>query len=375
MLGYHVPAPDEAMLVSGGKTKEGASPFKVITGRGAWVLPVFRKVDYLSLKMGQAVVSENCVSQQGIELRIRAVIAFKVAGDEASIVNAAHRFLSNQDHMSALVGEIFSGHLRSIVGSMTVEEIVRERQKLATEVLDGSKAEMAKTGLIVDSFQIQSVDDGDAGYIAAMAAPHNAAIQREAKIAQAEADRLAAEAEQSSARQQAEYLRETEVAKAANQAEVDKAHAISEQAGPLQRARAEQETIAELTALARKRAEQREEELVSEVVKPAEASARKTAIEAEANAERIRIEAEAAQTANRVTLDRMMIEQLPEVAGRIASSLEGANVNVFNGADGVGEIVSGLASQGVTIFDAVRSTLEQRGSAERIGNGRQEDQG
>ena len=64
-----------------------------------------------------------------------------------------------------LTGRIFAGHLRSIIGSMTVEEIVTERQKLATEVLDGSKAEMAKIGLTVDSLQIQSIDDMGAGYI------------------------------------------------------------------------------------------------------------------------------------------------------------------------------------------------------------------
>ena len=111
--------------------------------------------------------------------------------------------------MSILTGRIFAGHLRSIIGSMTVEEIVTERQKLATEVLDGSKAEMAKIGLTVDSLQIQSIDDMNTGYIDAMAAPHNAAIQRQAQIAQAQANQAAAEAEQESQRNQAEYARQT----------------------------------------------------------------------------------------------------------------------------------------------------------------------
>ncbi len=70
--------------------------------------------------------------------------------------DAAQRCLSDQDQMTALTGRIFAGHLRSIIGSMTVEQIVRERQTLATEVLDGSKREMAKIGLAVDSMQIQS---------------------------------------------------------------------------------------------------------------------------------------------------------------------------------------------------------------------------
>src|SRR5260370_6381978 len=102
-------------------------------------------------------VNEVCVTKQGISLNVKAVIAFKVGNDAESIVNAAQRFLSDQDQMSVLAGRIFAGHLRSIIGSMTVEEIVTERQKLDTEVLDGSQAEMVKMGLIVYSLQIQTI--------------------------------------------------------------------------------------------------------------------------------------------------------------------------------------------------------------------------
>src|SRR5271156_4682225 len=214
MFGYRVPAPDEAMLISGGKYGMKGSPFRVAIGHGAFVTPITRKVRYLTLSMQEAEVAETCVTKQGISLNIRSVIAFKVGNDEESIVNAAQRFLSDQDQMSVLAGRIFAGHLRSIVGSMTVEEIVTERQKLATEVLDGSKGEMVKMGLIVDSLQIQSIDDLGSGYIDAMAAPHNAAIQRQAKIAQAQANQAAAEAEQESQRKQAEYQRKTAIVRA-----------------------------------------------------------------------------------------------------------------------------------------------------------------
>src|SRR5258707_10117072 len=213
MFGYRVPAPDEAMLISGGR-RAGGAPFRVVTGHGAFVMPVFRKVRYLSLSMFEAEVAETCVTRQGIALNVRAVIAFKVGNDEESIVNAAQRFLSDQSQMSVLTGRIFSGHLRSIIGSMTVEEIVTERQKLASEVLDGSKEEMAKIGLTVDALQIQSIDDMGLGYIAAMAAPHNASIQQAAKIAQSKAEQAAAEAQQASVRAQAEYVRQTEVVQA-----------------------------------------------------------------------------------------------------------------------------------------------------------------
>src|SRR6202142_3444390 len=147
MFGYRVSAPDEAMLISGGKHGMKGSPFRVVIGHGAFVTPITRKVRYLTLSMQEAEVAETCVTKQGISLNVRSVIAFKVGNDEESIVNAGQRFLSDKDQMTILTGRIFAGHLRSIIGSMTVEEIVTERQKLATEGLDGAKAEMVSIGV------------------------------------------------------------------------------------------------------------------------------------------------------------------------------------------------------------------------------------
>src|SRR6266566_1460716 len=356
MFGYRVPAPDEAMLISGRGGGPQGAPFRVIIGHGAFVTPVFRKVRYLTLSMQEAEVAETCVTKQGISLNVRSVIAFKVGNDEESIVNAGQRFLSDQDQMSVLTGRIFAGHLRSIIGSMTVEELVTERQKLATEVLDGSKTEMATIGLIVDSLQIQSIDDMGAGYIAAMAAPNNAAIQRQAKIAQAQADQAAA-AQQASARKQAEFARETSVVQAQYKAEIDRAQAEAAQAGPLAQANATRAVIAAQAELAQQQAELRQQQLVSEVVKPAEAEAERVRIIAKADAERTRIQAEAAASNNRVALDQLLINQLPLIVKEAAAGLAGANVSVLNGADGLGEIAAGLVSQGLTILDSVRKGM------------------
>ncbi len=357
MFGYHVPAPDQAMLISGGRVGRQGTPFRVVTGHGAFVLPIFRKVRFLTLSMEEAEVAEACVTKQGIALNVRAVIAFKVGNDDESIVNAGQRFLSDQDQMSILTGRIFSGHLRSIVGSMTVEEIVTERQKLATEVLDGSKEEMAKIGLSVDSLQIQSIDDMKLGYIAAMAAPHNAVIQQKAQIAQAQANQLAAQAEQESQRQQAEYARQTSIVQAQYKAEVDKAQAEAAQAGPLAQAQAQRQVIAAQTELAQRGAELRQQQLVSEVVRPAEAEAEKVRILAEAEAQRMRIQAAAAASNNRVALDQLLISQLPEIVREASHGLAGANVNILNGSDGLGEIAAGLVSQGMSILDMVRKGM------------------
>jgi flotillin len=372
MLGYRVPAPDEAMLVSGGRYGLREAPFRVVTGHGAFVMPGFRKARYLTLSMQEAEVSETCVTKQGISLNVRAVIAFKVGNDSESIVNAGQRFLSDQDQMSILTGRIFAGHLRSIIGSMTVEEIVTERQKLATEVLDGSKGEMATIGLTVDSLQIQSIDDMGAGYIAAMAAPNNAAIQRQAKIAQAAADQAAAEAQQASIRKQAEYARQTSVVQAQYKAEIDKAQAEAAQAGPLAQAGAQRAVIAAQAELAQHQAELRQQQLVSEVIRPAQAEAEKVKILAIADAERTRIAAEAAASNNRVALDQLLIAQLPQIVKEAAIGLSGANVSVLNGADGLGEIAAGLVSQGLTILESVRKGVgvpPVNGEASALSNG------
>ena len=334
MLGYRVPAPDAAMLISGGRGR-GDAPFRVVTGHGAFIMPFFRKVRFLTLAMCESEVAEKCVTQQGITLNVRAVIAFKVGNDEQSIVSAAQRFLSDQNQMSVLTGRIFSGHLRSIIGSMTVEQIIQERQKLATEILDGSKEEMAKIGLTVDALQIQSIDDGSLGYILAMSAPHNAAIQRKAQIAQAKANQASAEAEQESQRNQAEFARQTAVVQAQYKAEVDRAQAQAAQAGPLAEAQAQREVLQMRTELAERAAELRQQELVAEVVKPAEAEAERVRILAVADAEKMKIEAEAAASHNRVALDRMLIDQLPEIVKQAAQGLAGANLTVLNGASGL----------------------------------------
>jgi flotillin len=358
MFFYRVPAPDEAMLISGGKVRgESNAPFRVVTGRGAFVMPFFRKVRFLSLHMAEAEITETCVTKQAITLKVRAVIAFKVGNDTESIVNAGQRFLSDQRQMEDLTGRIFSGHLRSIVGAMTVEEIITERQKLALEVLDASATEMARIGLTIDSLQIQSIDDLDLGYISALSAPHNAAVQREAQIAQARANQAAAEAEQESKRKQAEYSRQTSIVQAQYKAEIDRAQAEAAQSGPLAQATATQEVINARTELAQREASLREQQLVAEVVKPAQAEAERVRIIAKAEAEATEIQAAAAASYDRVALDRLIIEQLPQIVEKAAGGLKGANVNILSGADGLGEMAAGLVGQGLAILDSVKKGL------------------
>ena len=361
MLGYHIPAPDEAMIISGAKGKSDDQPFRIVTGHGRFVVPVRSKVSYLSLRMQEAEVQEPCVTQQGITLSVKAVIAFKVGDDAASIANAARRFLADEDQMPRLTGRIFAGHLRSIVGSMTVEDLIRERQKLAEEVLDASKLEMAKLGLVVDSLQIESIDDQGSGYINALSQPHVAAVNQAARIAQAQADQAAAEAQQLSARNQADFARQTAIAQADYKAQVDQAQARSSQAGPLAAAQAAQEVLAEQAKVAERNAELRRQQLVAEVAAPAEAEAERIRTIARANADATLAAADAAAANGRVALDQQLIAMLPQLTDNLAAGLANANVTILDGATGYNNLVAELGAQAAAILGAIRAASNAAG--------------
>jgi len=378
MFGYRVPAPDQAMLISGGRQRSSGqlaittgsdlagnavtmpAPFRVVIGHGAFVAPIFRRARFLTLSLQESEVTEDCVTQQGIALLVKAVIAFKVGSNLDAIVAAGQRFLSDQNQVSILTGQIFAGHLRSIVGSMTVETIIRERQTLAQQVLESSNVEMGNLGLAVDSLQIQSIDDKGSGYIRALAQPHVARVNQAAQIAQAQADQESAKARQESDRQQAEYARQTAVARAQYQAEIDKAQQVAAQSGPLAAAQAQQAVLEEQSKVAARNAELREAQLLAEVVKPAAAEAQRIRTLAQAEADRTRLSADAAAAQGRIALDQAIIAQLPEIVRAAASGLAGANVTVLNGAEGLNQTVASLASQGTAILSAVTDGLRAK---------------
>ncbi len=109
---------------------------------------------------------------------VRGVVVFKVADDFTSIANASRRFLGQQDQMKVAVENIANGQLRSIVGSMTVEELISDREALRSQVLEACQSEMEKLGLHIDSFQLQSITDpvheNEPGYIENLGRPQAA---------------------------------------------------------------------------------------------------------------------------------------------------------------------------------------------------------
>ena len=292
MLFWHVPAPNEALLISGSKRHKEATQFRIVTGHGSFVMPIKQRARVLSLALQEAEITEECITNQGIRLNVRAVAAFKVGDDFVSIANAARRFLSEQDRMETLVGRVFAGHLRSIIGGLTVEQIIRERDRVAQEVKDGSHAEMEKLGIVVDALEIQEIEDSS-GYINNLAAPHAAAAASRARIAKAQADMEAAEREMASYAMKAQYERDLSIKQAGYQAETQEAKARAEQSGPLAEAQAKQQVIQQMTALAQHEAELAAQRLEAEVRRPADAEAYRTRTLAEASRDQARFTTEA----------------------------------------------------------------------------------
>lgn len=305
MLFWHVPAPNEALLISGSKRHKDATQFRIVTGHGSFVMPVKQRARILSLALREVEISEECITNQGIRLHVRAVAAFKVGDDSASIANAARRFLSEQDKMEMLVGRVFAGHLRSIIGGLTVEQIIRERDRVAQEVKDGSHSEMEKLGIIVDALEIQEIEDAT-GYISNLSAPHAAAAASQARIAKAQADMEAAEREMATFAMKAQYERDLSIKQADYRAESAEAKARADQAGPLAEAKAKREVIQQQTALAQHEAELAAQRLEAEIRRPADAEAYKTRTLAEArrDQERFGTEAEAFRKRSLAEADR-----------------------------------------------------------------------
>lgn len=298
---WRVAEPNEALVISGSKHRteglEEGMGFRIVTGRGTLVLPGVQAVRKLSLDLNETELHVDCVTHQGIPLKVRGVVIFKVGDDFVSIANAARRFLDQQKLMSERVHNVFAGHLRSIVGGLTVEDMIRDRDKLTGQTRAACGTEMEKLGLIVDSLQIHEIED-PTGYIQNLAAPHAAAVQRDARIAQAEANRLATEAEQQSYARMAEATRDSEILQAGYQAERDKAGAKARQAGPLADAAARQEVVVQETRVAELEAHRREQQLQADVRKPADAQAyeKRTLAEAERDARISAAEARAKET-------------------------------------------------------------------------------
>ncbi|QVT81539.1 Inner membrane protein YqiK [Nocardioides aquaticus] len=290
---YKVAGPNQAYIVTGRKGKAVLNPEtgalttdlsgqKVILGGGTFVIPFVQKLATLDLSSRRISVQiRGAVSGQGIKLNVEGVAIVKVGGNADQIRLAAQRFLSQQAEVEAFTQEVLAGALRSIVGGLTVEQIIRDRAAFAQRVADESENSLTGQGLILDTFQIQDVTD-DGSYLADLGRPEAARIGQTASIAEANARQAAEQArivaeEQIAVSQRALALKQAEI-----KAETDAASAQAAAAGPLAQADRDQAILTEQEKVAVRQAALTERKLETEVRKPADADRYRVEQDAEA---------------------------------------------------------------------------------------------
>ena len=190
---YTKVGPNQVLVVSGIKHKaeDGTKVgFRIVKGGGTFVWPIFEKVDILSLELLTIdVQTPEVYTSKGVPVKVDGVAQTKVKGDDVSIRTAAEQFLGKStDEIRNIATQTLEGHLRAILGTMTVEEIYQNRDAFASKVQEVAAGDMANMGLNIISFTIRDIRDGQ-GYLDALGKPRIAQVKRDAIIAQAEADR------------------------------------------------------------------------------------------------------------------------------------------------------------------------------------------
>ncbi|MDQ0255931.1 flotillin [Evansella vedderi] len=339
---YRTAGPDEALIVTGsylGKknvnTDESGNRIKIVRGGGTFVLPVFQQAESLSLLSSKIDVSTPEVyTEQGVPVMADGTAIIKIGGSIGEIATAAEQFLGKtKADRENEAKEVLEGHLRSILGSLTVEEIYKNREKFSQEVQRVASQDLAKMGLYIVSFTIKDVRDKN-GYLDSLGKPRIAQVKRDADIATAEADKETrikrAEADKDAKRSELERATEIAEAEKINQLKVaefrreqDEAKARADQAYHLQEARSQQEVTEQKMQvqiierqkqieLEEKEIARREKQYDSEVKKKADADryaveqaaeAEKRKQFAEADAKKYNIEAMAKAEAEKIRID------------------------------------------------------------------------
>lgn len=315
---YKVAGPHEAFIVTGkrGKTATDLSGQKVVTGGGVFVIPFVQQLAVLDLSSRRISVQiRGAVSKQGIKLNLDGIAIVKVGGDDNAIRAAAQRFLSQQNEIETFTTEVLAGALRSIVGTLSVEEIIRDRASFAAQVAEVTESALTGQGLVLDTFQIQDVTD-DGTYLADLGRPEAARVKQDAAIAEADAHRMSEQrriaAEQQVLDSQREYaLRQSEI-----KIETDAAAARAAAAGPLAEAAQQQEILKQQELVAVQRAALTERELDTQVRKPADA-----------NRYKVEQEAEASRTAAVVTADAQRQATIANAEARKQATIAAAQAD------------------------------------------------
>jgi flotillin len=221
---YVKAGPNEVLVISG-RRRSMREPdgtvttvgFRIIKGGGAFIWPIVEKYDILSLEiMTIDVKTPEVYTITGVPVLVDGVAQIKVKGDDVSISTASEQFLSMKlEQIMNIATQTLEGHLRAIVGTLTVEEIYKNRDAFAQRVQEVAAADLANMGLTIISFTLRDIRDSQ-GYLDALGKPRTAQVKRDAIIAQAEADRDSTikSAQANQAGQEAKFAADAKVAEA-----------------------------------------------------------------------------------------------------------------------------------------------------------------
>ena len=191
--------------------------YRIVKGGGTFVMPVKEKVDILSLEILTIdVQTPEVYTSKGVPVKVDGVAQVKIKGDDISIATASEQFLSKStEEIKSVAMQTLEGHLRAILGTMTVEEIYQNRDAFASKVQEVAAGDMANMGLGIVSFTIRDIRDSQ-GYLDALGKPRIAQVKRDAQIAQAEADRdaMIRSAQGTLAGQEAKFAADSKIAEA-----------------------------------------------------------------------------------------------------------------------------------------------------------------
>ena len=365
--------PNQALI------KYGRGGTSVVTGGAAWVWPFFQRSATFSLELMSFDVapSQDLYSNQGVAVNVEAVTQLKVKSDQESIVTAAEQFLSKSwDDRQSVIRLVMEGHLRGVVGQLTIEQFVKEPEMVSEKMRQTSSSDMAKMGLEIVSFTIKEVRD-KIEFINNMGRPEIERIQKEARIAaalaardtqiqqadamraaaiaKAEADQKRVEAETLSMTKQAEFQRDLALKKAAYDAQVKQEQAKADKAYDLQANVMQQQVITETVKV------QELEKMAQVKVQEAEIQRRELELQATvlkaAEYERKRVETVAEAERQRITLEAKGRAEATRMAGEAEASA--------NKAKGLAE-ADLMRAQGLAEAEVIRAKGESEAEAMRV---------
>ena len=314
---------NEALVRTGGVWGGAPTQLKVVRAGRVIVLPLVHKLGKVNLSARQINVAlSDAVTKQGIKVAVQGVATVKIGSDDESIRNAAERFLGEEGLLDSIVKNVLEGSLRSIVGTLTVEELNYDRQKFQQEVQGAAKADLATSGLAIDNFTIQAIRD-EVGYMDLIGQQETARRERDARMAKATADQEAAVREAEAQQVKLNAQRDVSLRQAEVIALTAAADAKAAQAGPLSQAVAQQEVVRRQTELAQLEADRIQKELIASTIRPAEA-------EAEAQIRRAEGDKGARIAAAQADAERVKLAGQAEAFVQVAKGEAQARVTLLN---------------------------------------------